>query len=237
MAEPLESHLLAQTSGRQVQFWHKVRALPVTTRLPRPDATVVDVGAGAGVLGDILTRRHPDVRYRFFEPLDSMADQLEQRFGHDARLENSSACSAADIVTLLDVIEHVDDPSALLAPIVHASRPGTLFVITVPALNALWSGWDEQLGHRRRYTKRTLSAETRGLSLEVIEIAYLFPELLLPALVRKLRSPGGDDESRAEFPELPGWLDRLLFIGSSLTYKARRVWPAGTSLVLVARKR
>ena len=236
MAEPLESHLLAQTAGRQVHFWHEVRAQPVITRLPSQDATVVDVGAGAGPLGDILLRGYPHVRYRFFEPLDSMADQLEQRFGPDARLDDSTACTNPDIVTLLDVIEHVADPSTLLAPIVQSAPPGTLFVITVPALPLLWSVWDERLGHQRRYTKGSLSDELRGLDLDVIEIAYLFPELLVPTLVRRFLGKG-HRSSGAEFPELPRWLDRLLYVVSSVTYKARRIWPAGTSLVLVGRRR
>jgi hypothetical protein len=69
-------------------------------------------------------------------------------------------------------------------------------------------------------------------------VSYLFPELLPPALLRRLtRRRHHDSASGAEFPQLPRWLDRVLFRLSSATFRLRRVWPAGTTVLLVARRR
>jgi SAM-dependent methyltransferase len=237
--EPLESHLLGQTE-QPLSFWHEVRACAVLERVPvaRPSA-LADIGAGAGLLADILGRDRPQCAYHFFEPLDALATRLTARNGSAARLRSETDVSDVDVVTLLDVLEHIEDDRAFLVALVRAMRPGATLVLTVPALPALWSPWDEQLGHFRRYTRGTLRAVSSGLPLAVDEVSYLFPELLVPGFVRRLlgRRRGGDGGSgAAEFPELPRPLDRTLRVLSGLTYRARKLSPAGTSLVLVARR-
>ena len=61
-----------------------------------------------------------------------------------------------DAVLLLDVLEHVDDASALR----EARRvlsPGGFLFLSVPAFPGLWSYRDEDAGHRRRYTHASLA--------------------------------------------------------------------------------
>jgi hypothetical protein len=235
MTEPLESHLLGQVRGHQVHFWHEIRATAVTSRVPVDRCTVLDVGAGAGALADIVRRDRPMATYRFYEPLDRAAAAVEQRHP-GARVRRVEDCRDADVVALLDVIEHVERPLEMLHPLIDSARPGTTIVITVPALPILWSSWDVALGHHRRYTKRSLRCVAEGLHLEVQELSYLFPELLPAALVRRCVRRRAPSAATAEFPVLPRWLDRLLFGISATTYRFRRWWPAGTSLVLVATK-
>ena len=43
----------------------------------------------------------------------------------------------------MDVLEHVADDLALLKEYVDKARPGTAFLITVPAFQFLWSGHDD----------------------------------------------------------------------------------------------
>lgn len=101
-------------------------------------------------------------------------------------------------------------------------------MITVPALPRLWSAWDEALGHRRRYTRRTLKSLLAPLPLDVQSVQYLFPELLLPALVRRNRPANG-----AEWPSLPPRVDRALYAMGTPSIRLRRIWPLGTSLIAI----
>ena len=239
MTDPLEAHLLGQTT-QPLSFWHEVRASFVTRRVPRDrEVVVVDIGAGAGLLGDVLRRDRPRATYRFFEPLEQLADRLEARFGSAARLDGTDGAHDADVVTLLDVIEHVGDDRELLRSVVDPMRTDGTLVITVPALPRLWSAWDEELGHRRRYTRETLADVTRGLPLVVDELDYVFPELIPAALVRRLAGGrvGRDGDAISEYPELPAWLDRTLWATSTASAKGRRWWPIGTSLLLAGRRR
>jgi len=240
MAEALESHLLGQVERPGIGFWHQVRALAVLDRVPRDRAVeVVDIGAGAGLLGVILARERPLARYRFYEPIDSLAGVAEARFGPDSRMAVPEDCATADVVALLDVIEHVESETELLEPILSCARAGSEFVITVPALPVLWSSWDEQLGHYRRYTRRTLMRSLNTLALDLCEVSYLFPELVAPALVRRaLRGAktGAADTGGSDFPELPARIDRVLRSISTLTYRSRSWWPVGSSLLALGRR-
>src|SRR5262245_4236581 len=99
--DSLESHLPGQTTHRR-SFWHDVPAPPVLGQSPRDrPATIADLGAGAGLLGDQLLQLRPRAIYRFFEPIDSLADRLATRHGADARLPATTALREADVVTLL----------------------------------------------------------------------------------------------------------------------------------------
>ena len=49
-----------------------------------------------------------------------------------------------------------EDPMRIEA-IVAKLRPGTFLVLTAPAMQALWSRWDEMLGHHRRYGTGSLA--------------------------------------------------------------------------------
>jgi SAM-dependent methyltransferase len=64
---------------------------------------------------------------------------------------------AFDLVTSLDVIEHIDDDVAALAELRRVLRPGGRLLIAVPAYAFLWGKQDEVSHHRRRYTARTLT--------------------------------------------------------------------------------
>ena len=56
------------------------------------------------------------------------------------------------VILLMDVLEHVDDDVGLLRAYAEPARPGTRFIVSVPAFSWLWSAHDEFLEHRRRYT-------------------------------------------------------------------------------------
>jgi len=234
----LEAHLAAQSRGH-LSFWHEVRAAAALRDLPPGPAVVVDIGAGAGHMGTYIAREHPATTYRFVEPLESLAGSLVEAFGTDARLTGLDQIGDADVVTLLDVIEHVEDDQGFLTDVVQNMRSGAQLVVTVPALPVLWSQWDAELGHHRRYTRASLTDTVAVFGLSEQRIDYLFPELLAPALFRRLaggRVGRRNGHEISEYPELPRWIDRSLWAVSSVTTRLRRLWPAGTSVMLAARK-
>src|SRR5947199_6545096 len=67
-----------------------------------------------------------------------------------------------DLVTCLDVIEHVPDDAAALAEIRRVCRPGGWLLVTVPAYQALWSRHDEANHHYRRYSRSSLRVAARA---------------------------------------------------------------------------
>jgi SAM-dependent methyltransferase len=61
-----------------------------------------------------------------------------------------------DAVLLLDVLEHLADPKAVLAAALRLARPGGLVICTVPAFQWLWTQRDIFHHHNKRYNRREL---------------------------------------------------------------------------------
>jgi SAM-dependent methyltransferase len=87
-----------------------------------------------------------------------------------------------DAVTLLDVVEHLDDDVAALRTAGRLLRPGGTLLVTVPAYQWLWSGHDVVNQHRRRYTRGRLRAALAAAGINGARVTY-FNGLLLPFAV------------------------------------------------------
>ena len=212
-------------------FWHRVRFDLVVDHLrSRPTTAVLDVGAGSGLLGEHLAPT--GVRYRFSESSPPLVTALTDRYGA-TDLDDGGPIHSDVVVTVLDVIEHVEDDAALLTSLAARMQPGAGLVVTVPAMSWLFSSWDTDLGHHRRYGKRQLVALLDRSGFEVLEVGYLFPELVPPAILRKLRRSTGE---AADFPQLPRAVDRAGEAVGRTTARLRRWWPAGTSVVATAQR-
>jgi SAM-dependent methyltransferase len=145
-----------------------------------------------------------------------------------------------DVVTCLDVIEHVEDDAAGLATLRRVTRSGGFLVVTVPAYDWLWSEHDRVNHHYRRYDRRSLERVATGAGWAPLRWSY-FNSLLLPAAAayRALERLGVRRLSRTSSTVLtatPRWLDRAL--GWPLAIEARLMRagvriPAGLSLLAV----
>ena len=239
MTEALEAHLRRQIEHSRRFFWQRLRWRVVRGYLP-PDSTltVVDVGAGAGLLGDFLARDRPQATYEFIEPIDTLREFLRGRYGERADVANHDHFDEAGFVTLLDVLEHQEDDKTFLQDLVGKMRPGSMLLLTVPALQSLWSQWDVALGHFRRYDKNSLLTCTEGLPLSICEVSLLFPELVPLGILRARRKRANlstEEYEDAAFPDLPGFVNDALYSVGALSLSLRRHWPTGTSLFLAAR--
>jgi SAM-dependent methyltransferase len=239
MSTPLERHLTRQNRATEF-FWHRLRWELVKREIAtgRP-SVVLDVGAGTGVLGEFIQRTQRDVGYLFIEPISVLERSLEARFGNIANAAHRDTWEDVDLVALLDVLEHQADDRAFLNDLVQQMRVGAILVVTVPAIQFLWSRWDVALGHYRRYDRYALLSLASGLPLDIVRLEYAFPEMLPLALWRRLRSPASGnelDDPRVEFPELPRLLNGVLYRVGRGTRRFGRRAPIGTSLLLVARR-
>jgi len=140
----------------------------------------------------------------------------------------------AGLAVLLDVLEHVDDLSAL-KEVERVLMPNGFAIITVPAYPWLWSFRDDDAGHLRRYTRRSLTAVIDETDLRIKHIQYyqglLLPLVILSRLFGKKASQVRDAEDTP-----PTWLNKVLRAINLFEVNSNLRLPFGSSLVLLVQK-
>ena len=95
-----------------------------------------------------------------------------------------------DVVTVLDVIEHIDDDYAALCEYYRVTKENGILLITVPAYNFLWGPHDVISRHKRRYVATELKDKVQGVGFAIEKITYfetfLFPFVFLSLMKEKL---------------------------------------------------
>jgi len=99
-----------------------------------------------------------------------------------------------DIVTILDVLEHINDDSSAVREIQRVLKPGGYCIIFVPAFSFLWSITDVVSKHFRRYNMSSLLMLLSNSQLKVTRKSYfnffLFPPIaIIRILVRLFKLP------------------------------------------------
>ena len=145
---------------------------------------------------------------------------------------------AASCVTMLDVLEHLDDDVGALRELAGLVEPGGAIVVAVPAYTWAWSDHDVVLGHRRRYTRRRLVEVASAAGLIVERCTYYY-SWLVPIAFAVRRTPlrrflkGEAEEASFVNPTV----NRALGMVNAVERAACRRFdlPFGLSVMLVAR--
>lgn len=167
-----ETDILGPDVGKHWYYSSKAKAM-VRLLGGRTPARILDVGAGSGFFSRYLLSNSTAQEACCVDPgYDAEFDEVES--GKPIRFKRSIGTSNADLVLLMDVLEHVDDDTALLREYVQKVPSGCRFLITVPAFEFLWSGHDDFLEHRRRYTLPHLEDVVRNSGLTVARGSYYF---------------------------------------------------------------
>ncbi|MBI3740653.1 MAG: class I SAM-dependent methyltransferase, partial [Chloroflexi bacterium] len=139
----------------------------------RDHAEILDVGCGAGNM------IHHLARYGRVRGIEVDARPVAQAIarGYDVRQGDATRGidfpdASFDLVTALDVIEHVDDDAAILREAHRVLRANGTLAITTPAFQALWSHNDVLNGHKRRYAARDLRARVERAGFRVHRLSY-----------------------------------------------------------------
>lgn len=145
-----------------------------------------------------------------------------------------------DLVSLFDVLEHIDDDVGTLGHLLSILEPGGVLVLTVPAHPFLFDEMDEIAHHRRRYRRAELRDKLRQSGFEVLRLAHfmapLVPLVPLRWLLRAALGGGKALERRkvelGVTPVLNDLMRALLRLERPLV--RRGLLPFGSSLVAVA---
>lgn len=211
----------------------------VCRRIGKRRPRILDVGCGTGANLQMLSR------FGVAEGVDISAEALEFcRARGLAKVKQGPAealpfeDASFDLVTGLDVVEHLDDDVAGLREMRRVLRPRGRVLLFVPAFMFLWGVQDEVSHHRRRYTRAQLRRAIEAAGLSVERSTYANLTFFLPTLVGRfiMRLTGLRPESEANInvSALNGFFGRLL--GAESWWLKRMSFPFGVSIVCIARR-
>jgi SAM-dependent methyltransferase len=218
--------------------------LAVLDRYLKPGKSnrILDVGCGTGTMLGYLSR------YGHAQGID--ADEQAVRFCLERGVRDVQQVTASilpfedgtfDLVTILDVLEHIDDDAGTLRELHRVLRPGGLLLVSVPAYRFLWGPQDEISNHKRRYVAGTLRGRLVEAGFRVRSLSYfntiLFPVVAAIRLLRPYR-PGSPGLKSDFTMTRPGPANTLL--GYLFALEAPIVWrwnlPFGVSILALAQK-
>lgn len=147
---------------------------------------VAEVGAGTGNFS-VLLLETKILNLKAFEPSGNMFPLLKESLSKDKRAcaENNFFGSSNkeeefDSVLYVNVLEHIEDDSSELIRARDALVPGGYLLIFSPAIPALYSDMDRQIGHFRRYTKKNLIKLVQNSGFSIIKAKYFDVAGIIP---------------------------------------------------------
>jgi SAM-dependent methyltransferase len=168
-------------------FWRNAKRQLVleliAERFPgRRDLHLVDIGGAASLIASDMQAFG---RVETVEPDAAMVAVARSAQGivvHQGNLPDGLPnMEPAHVVTLLDVVEHIEDDETALRAVKPLLTPDGVVIITVPALKWLWSDHDVALHHKRRYTRESLAQLFEICGYRIERLSY-WTSLLLPLL-------------------------------------------------------
>jgi fatty acid desaturase/SAM-dependent methyltransferase len=109
--------------------------------LPGDDpVAVLDVGGGTGWLAGLIRSQNPRVQHTHVVDLDESAQAAAQASGHGfsaCRIEDFQAARSFDLILLLNLIEHVADPAAVLSRLAGVMSARGRLLIKTPNTDTL----------------------------------------------------------------------------------------------------
>ncbi len=179
---------------------------------PSPQSLIVDVGCGTGGNAAVIAREYECLA---IDPEKEAIDYAQKKFPEVrfvlgfAPKDIPEDMKRADIVLLMDVLEHIEDDVYFVQEMMAAMKPGAHLLLMAPADMSLWSPHDAGFEHFRRYDLDRLSLlwkDQPGISVRLASYcnSRLYPLVKLVRFIAKLRKkPFGEGDSDLSLPSKP----------------------------------
>jgi SAM-dependent methyltransferase len=200
--------------------------------------SVLEVGCGVGTFTQKLARAPGVTSLLSIDIADAAVARcraaVQSPLLDVRRADVQDVAGAFDLVVCMNVLEHIEDDLAALRHMLALVKPGGTLFLLVPSHQFLFSSFDAESGHHRRYNKRRMTAlvsqAAAGESIALRQFYFnTIGALGYFAVYKLLRKPG-----RADAGAEIGWFDRTIVpIQRRLEGTAM---PFGISLVSVITK-
>ena len=246
----METRFYAEYARVEAEHWwfrgrHAIlRALLPVVLPTHPDTRILDVGFGTGNM------------LQFYEPYGAVVgcdmaaeaiafarDRVSVPLVQGTATALPVADGSFDLVSMLDIVEHVADDETVVAEGARCLKPGGVLLAAVPAFQFLWGPQDTISHHQKRYRLGELTALMTRAGLTIERATYcnmlLFPPIAAVRMLRRLLPSRNGAELRSDFTMTgPGRFNS--FLAGLFSLEAVRLrhgaLPVGVTALAVGRK-
>jgi len=158
-------------------------------RLISQSSAMAEVGCGHG----LLQRQIEDSYKREVTGFDLNDVALKQTVSrtspvccYDLFQKSAEYASRFDLIFLFDVLEHVRDEDDFVKAAQFHLSPGGKIIVNVPAMQSMYSKFDQAVGHFRRYDIAALTRVAQRNGMNVAAMSYWGLPLTPLLVMRKL---------------------------------------------------
>jgi 2-polyprenyl-3-methyl-5-hydroxy-6-metoxy-1,4-benzoquinol methylase len=144
---------------------------------PFLNGRILEIGAGHGTMSERLSQ-HGNLTAT--EPYEKAATLLAERFSDEPKISvrQADADSAVegqifDSIVMINVLEHIESDNETVKKLASSLATNGHLAIYVPAFQLLYSNFDRNIGHFRRYRKKELRNMMTDAGLEIIKAHYV----------------------------------------------------------------
>jgi len=165
------------------EWLDKQRFRKILRELPGAELSVLDVGGGTGWLLDLIKSADSRVNHSSVIDIDANAGAQAELAGHGyyrGRIEEYDKTDRFDLILMLNLIEHVSDPRAVLCKARTLLKPDGRLIIKTPNFDALdarlfrhrsWGGYHTPR-HFVLFHKDSLERLSRECGFQTLHFSY-----------------------------------------------------------------
>ena len=191
-AEAVDETYVSQAEGRLHAFRRIARQ--ISALRPPAGGRLLDVGAAAGFF--LVAAREQGWKVEGIELSSWLSAWAKQKFDLTIHTEPLAAGQFPpghfDVVTMFDVLEHVEDPRTTVRTVREALKDDGLFVLSYPDWGSIFARvlgrrwWFLLSVHLYYFTRKTIRRLLEENGFEVIRMQRLYPSLQIGYLFERL---------------------------------------------------
>jgi len=137
------------------------------------NGSVAEIGPGNGTFYDFY-KNYINIVH-LYEPSINFIYNLHKKKNHKTEIFNCYFIEKPkfyDAIIYMDVLEHIESDKNEIEKAFNSLKKGGKLIINVPAFSFLYSQFDKDIGHYRRYSKKSLNNLLTTFPFEEITMKY-----------------------------------------------------------------
>ena len=168
--------------GIEFHYWNVARFKIINQGIKNIDIPIKGISIGCGKGVDIKSLRDYDIDVMGIEPVNVKPIETVKKYittNISPFSNNKKLNDKFNTVFLLEVLEHLKEPNKMLDDIIKSYSNLQYIIITVPARSEIFSNYDIEVGHEKRYNLEDIECLAKTLGIEVVFNKYIFNILYL----------------------------------------------------------